>query len=286
MSMARRAIVTGASGYLGSRIADALERAGWSVLRFVRSPCREVATERLFRLGEPVTGDLHADVLVHAAYDFGVHRRADIWRVNVEGTRVLLAAARAAGVRRIVVLSTMSAYQGTEQLYGMAKLAIEDIAAAAGGIAIRPGLVYGPHAGGMLGALQRAQRLPLVPLVEPSAQQFPVHEDDLIEAVVAIAAAASLPDGPIGIAQRTPVPFGEILATLASDHGLHPRYVAIPWRLAYLAMRAVEATGVRLPFRADSLLGLVRPAPSVPQPEALAQLGVRLRDFGPGATAS
>ncbi|MGI8829883.1 MAG: NAD-dependent epimerase/dehydratase family protein [Candidatus Limnocylindria bacterium] len=285
MTDERRAIVTGASGYLGSRVAAALERNGWRVERLVRSPAADRPTERLFRLGDPVDGDLAADLLVHAAYDFTVHRRADIWRVNVDGTSSLLEAARAAGVGRIVVLSTMSAYRGTGQLYGRAKLAIEEITAASGGVAVRPGLVYGPRAGGMLGALQRAMRLPVVPLVAPSARQFPVHEDDLVAAIVAIATAERLPPGPIGIAQPTPVTFREILATIASDQGLHPRYVRVPWQLVYLAMRSAETVGLRLQFRADSLLGLVRPAPSVPQPEALAALGVRLRDFGPGAMA-
>ncbi len=283
MTDGRRAIVTGASGYLGSRISTALERDGWRVQRLVRSPAPDRPTERRFRLGEQITGDIAADLLIHTAYDFTLHRRADIWRVNVDGTSALVAAARAAGVGRIVVLSTMSAYRGTGQLYGRAKLAIEEITAASGGVVVRPGLVYGPRAGGMLGALQRALRLPAVPLIAPSSRQFPVHEDDLVAAIVAIATAERVPPGPIGIAQPTPVTFREILATIASDQGLRPRYVPVPWRLVYLAMRAAEAVGVRLPFRADSLLGLVRPAPSVPQPEVVAALGVRLREFGPGA---
>ena len=66
-----------------------------------------------------------ADVLVHAAYDLSLTSAADIWRVNVEGTRRLLEVAADARVRRILVLSSMSAFEGTTQLYGRAKLDIE-----------------------------------------------------------------------------------------------------------------------------------------------------------------
>ena len=285
--MPSRAIVTGASGYLGSRMADLLERRGWEVLRLVRSPRPGNDRDRAYHLSDAgLPADLRADLLIHAAYDFSVRSRNDIWRVNVEGTRRLLAAARDAGIGRIVVLSTMSAYAGTKQLYGGAKLAIESATAQYGGTAVRPGLVYGPSAGGVFGALQRAVRLPLVPLMAPAARQFPVHEDDLVAAVVALATADHLPPGPIGIAQATPVPFRDILATVAADQGIRCRFVPVPWRMMYIGMRAAESIGLRLPFRADSLLGLVRPAGSVPALEELTRLGVHVREFGPGATVA
>jgi nucleoside-diphosphate-sugar epimerase len=278
--------VTGASGYLGSRIADRLVLDGWDVRRLVRSPDARRPEERSFDLRDDAHPSVvDADLLVHAAYDFTVHRRADIWRVNVDGTRRVLRAARDTGIGRIIVLSTMSAYDGTRQLYGSAKLAIERDTAAVGGTAVRPGLVYGPRAGGMFGALRRAVKLPLVPLVAPGAGQFPVHEEDLLDAIAALAAAAQLPAGPIGIAQPTAVPFRDILAALAIRAGVRPRFVRVPWRLLYAVLRAAETLGVRSGFRADSLLGLVRPAPRVPQPEALAGLGVRLRPFSVEALA-
>ena len=54
-----------------------------------------------------------ADALIHAAYDLSLTSSADIWRVNVEGTRRLLEAAKDAAVGRIIVLSSMSAFAGT-----------------------------------------------------------------------------------------------------------------------------------------------------------------------------
>ena len=64
-------------------------------------------------------------------------------------------------MRRILVLSSMSAFEGTRQLYGRAKLAIETMTVASGGCALSPGLVYGERPGGMAGALRELTRLPV-----------------------------------------------------------------------------------------------------------------------------
>jgi nucleoside-diphosphate-sugar epimerase len=222
-----------------------------------------------------------ADLLVHAAYDLSLTSRVDIWRVNVDGTRRLLEAAGDAQVRRILVLSSMSAYLGTTQLYGRAKLDIEVITVAAGGCAIRPGLVYGDSPGGMAGTLRNLVRLPLVPMVAGRARQYTVREDDLITAIGALAAVESLPPGTICLADSTPVAFRDLLAGFAAQQGRRCRLVPVPWQLVYWTLRTGETLHMKLPFRADSLLGLVRPAPGVTGTEALTRLGVRLRAFNP-----
>ena len=277
----RIAAVTGATGYLGSRICTALEARGWQVRRLVRSPDPADPLSGRYDVGEPVGPELldSVDLLVHAAYDFSLTTRTAIWDVNVEGSRRLLAAAREAGVGRILVLSTMSAYEGTTQLYGQAKLEIEAAAASVGACAIRPGLVYSKQPAGMAGALLKITRLPIVPLVARNARQYPVHLDDLMTAVVRLAEVDALPAGPLGIANPTPIPFRDLLLALAAAEGRRPRFMPVPWRLLYWALRAGEIARLKLPFRADSLLGLVYSAPSVPGADQLAQLGVALRPF-------
>src|SRR5580700_10830525 len=126
---------------MGAR-GSSLEPRGVELVRRPRPGDRALP----WRLGEDPPAELlqRADALVHCAYDFAPRRRDAVWRVNVEGSAALLAAAERARVRRILVLSSMSAYQGTRQIYGEAKLAIEDATLRVGGIAVRAGLVYGP----------------------------------------------------------------------------------------------------------------------------------------------
>lgn len=278
------ASVTGASGYLGSRICTALESRGWEVVRLVRSPSsddgRTCAYDLADSIGPEAKAVLHStDVLVHAAYDLSLTRPADIWRVNVEGTRRLLEAALEARVRRILVLSSMSAFEGTTQLYGRAKLDIEAITVASGGCAVRPGLVYGERPGGMAAALRKLTRLPIVPLIAGGARQYTVSEDDLMAALTVLAEVETLPPGTISVAHPTPVMFRDLLTAFAAQEGRRCRFVPVPWQLVYWSLRTAEFLRLRVPFRADSLLGLVRSAPGVDD-EPLKGLGITVHAFG------
>src|SRR5579862_8701831 len=102
MSTARTVAVTGATGYLGSRICEALHAGGWRVAALVRDTGAVGFPAAPYDLGMPITADAErvlrsSDVLVHTAYDLRLTTPSDIWRVNVEGTRALLDAAVAAG---------------------------------------------------------------------------------------------------------------------------------------------------------------------------------------------
>ena len=94
--------VTGASGYLGSQICETLESRGWQVIRLARSSGKGHGQVLSYDLAMPITAQVRealqsADALIHTAYDLSLTSSADIWRVNVEGTRRLLKAAKEAG---------------------------------------------------------------------------------------------------------------------------------------------------------------------------------------------
>jgi nucleoside-diphosphate-sugar epimerase len=205
-------------------------------------------------------------------------RWQDIYRVNVEGTAALLRAVRNK-VERVVVVSSMSAYDGTRQLYGRAKLHIELDALAEGATVVRPGLVYGPDPGGMVGTLVRLAKLPVLPVPARRSNQFTIHEDDLADSLAAILGSRDLTCRLFGLAHPEPVQFERIITGLAHASGQSCRVVPLPWHLLYGTMRAAETLPVGLPVRADSLLGLARPAPDVPNIAELKALGVRLRAF-------
>jgi nucleoside-diphosphate-sugar epimerase len=274
------AAITGASGYLGGVIRGRLRADGWHTIPLVRSPVDEDC--RLFDISGPTKPDLlnGVDVLIHCAYDMTLRERSDIWRVNVDGTRRLLNLAADAGVGRVLVLSSMSAYEGTEQIYGQSKLEIEAHAREVGAYSLRPGLVYGPRAGGMAETLARLSLLPIVPLLTPVPYQFTVHEDDFADAVTALVTADEMSGEPIGIANPVPVPFREILEHFARQQGARCRFLPVDWRIVKNLLWLTERLRLPLPVRADSLLGLVRPAPFVPNLETLEGLGIQLRRFG------
>ncbi len=273
--------VTGATGYLGSVLQHAFESVGYDVRRLVRT-VRPGTSDRAFMLGATIDPNVldGIDILVHCAYDMTLTRRTDIWETNVFGTVALLDAAAAAGVRSTVAVSSMSAYRGTRQLYGRAKLDAELAALARGMRVVRPGLVYGPGWGGMAGTLRKLATLPILPDFGPRAHQFTVQEDDLAAAVVAVARADDPPRVPVGIAYPDPLLFRLLLSALAVGQGRPaPRFVPVPPTAALAALRVAESLGLPLPVRADSLLGLIRPAPVVANVDVLTGLGVSLRPF-------
>src|SRR5579859_4517351 len=233
------AAVTGAGGYVGRIVSTALAADGFGVIRLVRRP-EEGSGDRLYDLRRDPGANLleGVDTLIHCAYDFSVTSEADIWAVNVVGTRRLLDAAAASGVRRTILVSSMSAYPGTDQLYGRAKLDTERTALDLGMVVVRLGLVYGPGWGGMIGSLKKLASLPLVPIVGARSYQFTVHEEDLADAFVVLAHAAELPKIPLGLANPEPVPFRALMEGIAVAAGSpRPRLIRIPWRPLYAALR-------------------------------------------------
>ena len=282
--------VTGASGYLGSRICHSFEAAGWRVVRFTGSQPPIPGQVIHYELAAPVTEEAcgalrSADVLIHAAYNLSLTSAHDIWRVNVEGTRRLLDAATEAGTARVIVLSSMSAFAGTTQLYGRAKLDIEAMTVERGGIAVRPGLVYGKQAGGMAGALRKLTALPIVPVISGDAGVYTVREDEFMEGVARLAAAEDLEPGTISLAHGERSTLADMLGAFAVQESRHCRFIPVPWQPIWRMLRIGEAMRLPLPFRADSLLGLVHTAPGLSGEDQLVRLGVKFSAFNSGAIA-
>lgn len=275
-----RIAVTGVTGYVGSAVARAALTNGNELVALSRRPWREGGEWRFYDLHEDPPSNLLAgvDVVVHCAYDLTLRRRADICRVNVEGTARLIDRATTQGVH-VCLISSMSAYEGTRQLYGQAKLASERAALAAGGEAIRLGLVYGGANDGVIGSLRRVVERPVVPLVCARSHQFTVHVDDMTAGVLKLTEPGVAVGEPVGLAHPEPVRFDRLLQDLAKTAGREPVFLRLPWWPIYGAMRLAEAFGIGLSLRADSLLGLAWAAPQVPRVDVWEELGVPIRAF-------
>jgi len=274
-----RLLVTGAYGYLGSRLRKAVEVAGWESTALVRHP-RTGDAALAWTLGETVPSSAFAgiDALLHCAYDLTVRTEDAIRRVNIDGSRALLQSAERAGVKKILVISSMSAYEGTRQLYGRAKLAIESLTLELGGIAVRPGLVYGIDPGGMAGNLVRLASLPVVPVLDGNAKQYTVHEDDLAAVLIRVLNAPSWTPEVFGVAHPRAVSFRELISGQSRGNRNH-RVVPIPWRVLYAILNVSELLRFPIRLRADSLLGLVYPAPYVASSSAYPDIPDCLRPF-------
>jgi dihydroflavonol-4-reductase len=159
-----RYLVTGATGFLGTHLADALEAEGHDVVRFARSLGGDVLDAASVRAAAAsCAGAFHCAGPVS-------RRPADaelLYRVHVEGTKTVVDACATAGVKRVVLASTSGtvAVSETERLateddeapialvgrwpYYRAKLFAERAALARNGaglevVSVNPSLVLGP----------------------------------------------------------------------------------------------------------------------------------------------
>lgn len=119
MSVPRRTLVTGATGFVGAAVARALQRAGHD-LRVMHRP-RADLTNLDGIDAQRVVGDLtdpaslaravdDCEAVFHVAADYRLwaRRPAELYQTNVEGTRAMLHAAERAGVKRLVYTSSVA----------------------------------------------------------------------------------------------------------------------------------------------------------------------------------
>jgi len=119
-----KSYVTGGSGFVGRNLIAYLRGRGHEVRALARSDAAVAAVEKAGAIA--VRGDLEdpkglagCEVVFHSAAkveDWGP--RADFQRANVDGTQRLCGAARAAGVRRLVHVSTEAVLLGGKPIHG------------------------------------------------------------------------------------------------------------------------------------------------------------------------
>lgn len=274
--------ITGGNGYVGGCVKNFFISRGWEIFELTRRP-RPGARAFQFQLGDDVSPELLSGVtaFVHCAYDFTPVHWDEIAAVNVEGSRKILQATRAAGVPKIVYISSISAFDGCRSLYGRAKLEIEKIALADGALVVRPGLVYGGVAGGMFGKLtEKMKKSSVVPMVGTGSQiQFLVHNEDLCAFIEKFASGTvEMPPRIVTAAHEQPWRFKQLVQEIAGALGRKPAFIPVPWRAVWLALKSAELCGLKLNFRSDSLVSLMYQNPA-PDFSPNASLGLACRPF-------
>ena len=259
-----RALVTGATGFVGSHLAEALRRRGNEVTALARSPARAAI---LAPWGVKVLpGDLHdipavqravedQDVIFHVAGVVAARNEAEFTRSNRDGTANLVAAARRGGTPRFILVSSMAAggpaargspLTGAEPArpvtaYGRTKLAAEDVVTGSSlpWCILRPPMVYGPRDREVLKVFRLA-RLGLGPVFGDGRQELSaIHAADLAQALIA---AATAPNGRIYYPCH-PETFtsAEFVQAVARAMGRRVSIIRIPEAAGRALLRATEA---------------------------------------------
>jgi nucleoside-diphosphate-sugar epimerase len=314
-----KAFVTGATGFIGGRLARRLRQRGDEVIALVRSPAQAAD---LRDLGcELVGGDLSDGAAIHsgvkgsdavfhvaAMYKIGLpaSEQPTMFEANVSGTKRVLDAAADANVPKIVYVSTIGAFGNTkgmvvdetyerppggpflscydETKYLAHRAAVDRIAKGAPISIAQPGGVYGPGDPSELGNLidqVRTGRLKFRFFPETGFNFL--HVDDAVTGILLIHDMGRIGDSYVLGGELTRM--GDAIRRVADVSGRRPPRFTIPTVLIKMSLplAPVVTRAMRLP---PNLGELIRSADGVTywasDAKARSELGYAPRDLDTG----
>lgn len=246
-------VVTGATGFLGRSLCGQLAAAGHRLRAPVRATSRTAPIEAFVDCHVASLSDPSslarvfegADVVVHAAGGGRTTHPDQFAADNLMTTLGVADAAEAAGVPRVVLVSSMAAGgprpsadapwpEAPLSLYGRAKQDAERLLLARSAFetqVIRPPGLYGAGDDRMLPMFRAARRgwMPVPTLARASAF---LHVDDCASAIVALITRWPAAGGVYGISDGPARDWSEIARVVGASVGTRPRVVRVPmWAL-------------------------------------------------------
>lgn len=260
-----RILVTGGTGVVGTETVTRLVAHGHSVVLLSRHAAEDVAqwpegvTARPGDVARPETLRGAADgcdAVVHMVAIVDEHPPAATFqRVNVDGTRHLLAEAARAGVGRFVFVSSLGADRG-ESDYHRSKAEGERLVRGFGGewMILRPGNVYGPGDEQISLLLRMVRTLPAIPVVGGGDQPFqPAWHEDVAEAIARAVGRDDLVGQALDLAGPEMTSQNDLLGRLTRITDRDVARIPVPEFLAKLGMKALGAVGVDAPINEGQL---------------------------------
>ena len=261
--------VTGASGFVGRHLIDALVARGNRPRALLRD--RDQLPFANPSAVDSVIGSLAdhdaltrlaagADAIIHLVGIIVERRGATFNAIHVDGTRAVVAAARAARVRRFVHMSAAGARDTSDATpYHRTKARAESIVrdSALPHVIFRPTFISG-QGNVPIRTLARLHRFaPVVPLFgDGSFPMQPVWIGDVVTAF-ALAAEGQSPEGMFEIGGPSVMPYSEFVRAIGRASGRPRPVIHVPLRLVRLAARVFDLLGPAAPLTSDQLQMLV-----------------------------
>jgi nucleoside-diphosphate-sugar epimerase len=260
----KKALVTGATGFIGGRLAERLVTEGIQVRALARTPANgqwlaglgvELAPGDITDPASLRTAIAGCQLVFHAeAWVSEGGTKAEVWAVNVTGTQNMVDAALAERIERFVHLSSCAVYGSLQQpnidentptrmrgnLYGDSKVAAEDVvfrAYRAQGLPVviaRASQVYGPRS--------RQYTIRQIEIIKAGKMVLidkgrhlckPIYIDNLIDGLILCAQVEAAVGEAINFTDNVPVPWREFYGAYGRMLGINS-FPSVPFALAWL----------------------------------------------------
>ena len=236
-----KVLVTGGTGVIGEGTVAALSKRGHEVrlLHDVTSAAAVRGTAK------------GRDAIVHVA---GIDEESppDLTfdKVNVLGTRHVVAEAERAKVGRLVFVSSLGADTGASDYHRSKRRAEQSVRGCSRPwVVLRPAAVYGPGDRNLSAILQMVRNLPAVPVVDGGDQRFqPLWYEDAGEAIARAVDAPGITGRILDLAGPEQTTVNDLLDRLEALVGRKPRRVHVPAGIASMSVHVATLLGFKLPI--------------------------------------
>lgn len=240
--------LTGATGFLGSHLAEQLTQQNFSIKCLVRN--HSPRSHRLQRISSPVvvvdfnsSTDLDkafrgCDTFIHS---LGIINASDavLHKTNVEFTQNLIASAKRQRVRRVIFISSVAAGM-RHGAYGQSKFEAEKLVLASGipCVIFRPAFIYGKGDQNNTGLMMKTlKRFPVIPLLGGGAFKIqPVYVKDVCSLIIEALERPEL-TGTYTVAGPEQISLKDILKILADSMKVKRIFIPIPLKPVQAALR-------------------------------------------------
>ena len=244
-----KVLVTGGTGFIGPKVVHELRAHGHPVRVLARRQQKVLDAEiAIGDVTDPASLTAAVDGCTHVVHLVAILRGKpeDFDRVMTQGTKNLVAAAKAAGIERFVHMSALgtgdAAFANVPYFKAKAAMEAEVVGSGLEYTIFRPGFVFGKGAGALSTFMAQVRApLPVVPIIGPGTERFqPIWVDDVAEY---FARAVTLPEAAnrvFEIGGPDTVTWDELYRRIAKAVGKKRRFVHIPFGLAKAGATATQ----------------------------------------------
>ena len=276
-----RVAVTGGSGFLGREIVEQLSRTGNNVIAVSRGQTASIEFSRNVQFIRSDINDGQNLIKVFKGCETVVHsaalsapwgKRSDFLKQNVEGTASVVSAAEAAGVRRLIHVSSSSVYFSYEDkrdiredsalpspvnAYAESKQKAETAATGFKGevFIVRPRGIYGPGDLHLLPRLLRVMKQRSLPLLRDGKALVDITDVSVVaDAVLRMTEVDQTKSGIYNISHGEPISIRELVQEIGDGLDIAYSWRSLPMKLAFAGARFLEAAAHFDPRKREPLV--------------------------------